>query len=144
MELEEFKLLTEQTNDLISVNDLHNKKDRTLIYGYTCERNTFHVYLKDMQIHTVAYNTDYSGDKPKVKNMVEFAIKSNHDYVPDKRLYPECCDYEFCKLLKERNVRFLPFTTFDTDRHIDESDFYGFTLEDMEQEQGIDTLDVER
>ncbi len=142
MKLEEFKLLTE--NSLINVNDLHNKEDRTLLYGYTMERSTFHVYLKDMKIHTVVYNTDYSGDNPKPKNMIEVEVISNHDYIPDKRLYPERCDYEFCKLLKGNNVHSLPFTTFDTDRHIDKSDFYGFTLEDMEQEQGIDTLDVER
>jgi hypothetical protein len=39
-------------------------------------------------------------------------IRENEDYIPSKRLYPERCDFEFCKLLKETDVN-LPFTTFD-------------------------------
>lgn len=42
--------------------------------------------------------------------------------------YPETCDYEFCKLLKERGIS-LPFTGFNEKRTL--RDYYGFTLEDM-------------
>lgn len=103
-------------------------KDRTLLYGYTCDRRTFHVYLKDLKIHTVIYNVDYSCDNPKPKNMIEISVSSNMDYVPDKRLYPETCDYKFCKLLKNANIK-LPFTAFNENRPI--QDFYGFTLQDI-------------
>lgn len=33
----------------VDVYDLDNKNDRTLLYGYTCDRDTFHVYIKDMK-----------------------------------------------------------------------------------------------
>lgn len=103
-------------------------KDRTLLYGYTCERKTFHTYLKDMEIHVVVYDVNYSG-KPHPVGMKEIEVHSNQDYVPDKRLYPETCDYTFCKLLKRLGIE-LPFTTYNEDRP--KANFYGFTLEDAE------------
>lgn len=130
MTLRELEFLenVNKIDELINAKDLLNTKDRTLLYGYTCARETFHVYLKNNEIHIVIYNNDYSGDYTKPKNMRELAIKSNYDYVPDKRLYPEACDYEFCKLLKERDIS-LPFTGFNEERTI--RDYYGFTLEDV-------------
>lgn len=112
--------------------------NKTLLYGYTCERETFHVYIKNEQIHTVVYNTEYFRGEAVPKNIRELVIKSNHDYVPDKRLYPERCDYNFCKLLKERGVQ-LPFTTWSEPVEIDLEDsrypYYGFTLEDTEDKE---------
>lgn len=127
MTLNELKLLN-SVNDLIKVEDLSDTKDRTLLYGYTCSRKTFHVYLKNNEIHVILYNEDYDEKNVKPKNMRELFIKTNCDYIPDKRLYPEACDFDFCKLLKEKDIS-LPFTVFNTDRPI--QDFYGFTLEDM-------------
>jgi hypothetical protein len=56
--------------------------DRTLLYGYTCERETFHVYLKNKNIYAVVYENDYSTDKAKPKNMRQIIVTSNYDYVP--------------------------------------------------------------
>lgn len=75
------------------------------------------------EIHTITYNTNYLTMTPE--NLEEIEVKDNFGYVPDKRLYPETCDYEFCKLLKEAGVH-LPFTSFNSNRK--EEDFYGFTL----------------
>lgn len=127
MTLNELKILN-SVNDLIKVEDLSDTKDRTLLYGYTCSRETFHVYLKNNEIHVILYNEDYDEENVKPKNMRELFIKTNYDYIPDKRLYPEACDFSFCKLLKEKDIS-LPFTVFDVDRPV--QDFYGFTLEDM-------------
>ena len=91
---------------VIMAKDLIDKTNRTLLYGYTCERDTWHIYLKDCQIISVIYKYR--------KQPERMDINSNYHYVPDKRLYPECCDYEFCKLLKEKGIS-LPFTTW-TDR----------------------------
>lgn len=47
-------------------------KDRTLLYGYTCDRETFHVYMKNQNIHVVIYKSVYDKDKEgkfKVINM---------------------------------------------------------------------------
>ena len=129
-ELELIKNIDKMKDDPICADDLKPfLKDRTLLYGYTCDRCTFHVYLKNMEIHTVIYDNDYSEDKIKPKNMREVCIKSNYDYIPDKRLYPEACDYQFCNLLKNCNMN-LPFTSFNEERPI--QDFYGFTLEDCQ------------
>jgi hypothetical protein len=62
--------------------------------------------------------------------MRQIIVKSNYDYVPDKRLYPERCEYHFCRMLKEKGVH-LPFTTWNDD--VDGNcKYYGFTLEDIE------------
>lgn len=102
--------------------------DKTLLYGYTCERETFHVYVKNKEIYVVVYDNDYSTDKVKPKNMRQIIVKSNRDYVPDKRLYPERCEYHFCRMLKEKGIE-LPFTTWSDNVDLDRK-YYGFTLED--------------
>lgn len=88
MKKEEFEKLSEikKSEDLITVKDLVNKKDRTLLYGYTCSRETFHVYLKNLEIHTIIYQMDYLTNKPI--NMREILVEDNYKYIPDKRLYP--------------------------------------------------------
>ena len=119
MNIKEFELLKKGDiikKHILTVDDLNNKQNRTLLYGYTCNRETWHVYLKDEVIYTVMYggydNIDIS----------EVYVKTNNDYIPNKRLYPECCDYEFCKLLKEYEV-FIPFTTYNKEREY--SQYYG-------------------
>lgn len=114
--------------EIICAEDLKpHLKDRTLLYGYTCERETFHVYLKNKEIHVVTYYNDYSGDERKPKNMCEIKVTANNQFVPNKRLYPQRCDYAFCKLLKLKDIH-LPFTVWEDEQN--KKDFYGFTLED--------------
>lgn len=129
MNRSEYKLIEVLDNveeSIICAEDLKpHLKNRTLLYGYTCDRATFHVYLKDEKIHIVVYFNDYSSGVVKPKDMFEVIATSNKDFVPDKRLYPEACDYHFCKLLKLRNIH-LPFTTWNENRA--EQDYYGFTL----------------
>ena len=102
-------------------------KNRTLIYGCTSEGLIFHVYLKKMQIHSVTYKMDYSTKKPRPINMKEIKITSNADYIPDKKIYPEKCDFIFCKVLLDHDVD-LPLAPFCVNNSPKE--FYGFTLED--------------
>lgn len=86
--------------------DLQNKTPRTLLYGYTVDRDTWHVYINyEGHIKTVKY-AGLAGEVEQIHP------RCNKQYVPNKRLYPAKCDYEFCKLLKEAGVH-LPFTTFD-------------------------------
>lgn len=110
---------------VVQIFNLNNKADRTLLYGYTCDKDTFHVYIKNMKIHIITYTTDFRNNKPDF--IKEILIKSNNDYILNKRLYPETCDYEFCEILKQIGYN-LPFTLWNYDRPI--SQFYGFTLED--------------
>ena len=37
-------------------------KDRTLLYGYTCDRETFHVYMKNQNIQKRKRNLKYQID----------------------------------------------------------------------------------
>ena len=63
--------------------------------------------------------------------MRELKIKYNGEFIPDKRLYPESCDYEFCCLLKERGIT-LPFTRFDKEGNWQDPElhrFCGLTLD---------------
>lgn len=109
---------------LFQASDLHDKSDRTLLYGYTCSRSTFHVYMKNQEIHTLIYKR---GLDNKPVDLRERTVTCNREYLPDKRLYPETCDYEFCKLLKDAGYN-LPFTCWDNER--EEDVFYGYTLEE--------------
>lgn len=102
MNLRQYK--TVANYKMITANDLINKDDRTLLYGYTYNRDTWHVYLKDGEIVTVVYG--YKRAPARVK------VATNGGYMPSKRLYPECCDFEFCNLLKEKGV-YLPFAKWD-------------------------------
>ena len=105
MNQHEYASLQKTENTLISVDQLHNKSARTLLYGYTLERDTWHVYLdEDSKIKTVIYGV--VKDAPIKQINVTF----NDEYIPSKRLYAEKCDFEFCSLLKQHNI-VLNFTT---------------------------------
>lgn len=79
---------------------------RTLVYGYFTDRSDLHVYLaEDGRIHRVVYVGDtlaWYGTEETL-TLESFTVS--------KRLYPECCDFEFCQVLKEHDVS-LPFTTY--------------------------------
>lgn len=79
---------------------------RTLLYGYTCERATWHVYL-DAQ--GVLHKVVYVGNKLLLTHAS--GIIPDLGLIPDKRLYPEDCDEEACALLIKAGCN-LPFTTF--------------------------------
>ncbi len=93
----------------ISARDLNDLSPRTLLYGFTCERYTHHVYIKDEQVHLLVYSTTNTGNHTIIYRNGEIDISS---LIPDKRLYPESCELEFCKQLKMLGY-YLPFTTFD-------------------------------
>lgn len=86
---------------------LVNKTPGTLMYGYTCNRDTFHLYLDDAE---VIQCVTYSGDGLLLSHA--FGELEARKCVPDKRLCPERCDYEFCALLLSLQVS-LPFTIYD-------------------------------
>lgn len=99
----------------IYVNDLTDQSDRTLLYGYTTERHTFHVYLKDGVFHTLVY--EYNRAIPIYYNCgTSIAIDTDPFVVPNKRLYPETCDFEYCMLLRSRGALTVSFTGYDDKR----------------------------
>lgn len=119
----ELNRVNKKMDEVIDASMLMNKNDRTLLYGYTCDRLTWHVYIKDGVIHKVLYGTswDRDGEMP----VTEYEVKYNCDYIPNKRIYPECCDLEFCTLLAQRCIH-LPFTCYEDER--EKKQFYGKIL----------------
>ena len=88
-----------------------NSTDRTLLYGYTVDRETVHVYLHTGYVRRIVYN-ERTRVLPEVPQTFFTTLDS---VVPNKRLYPEACDYDFCAYLKRNGVH-LPFTTFNQTR----------------------------
>ena len=95
--------------------------DRTLVYGYTCSRDTFHVYKLDDELHILVY--DHL--ERTIKHVSGRSLQAQA-CAPDKRVYPESCDFEFAVLLHEREVR-LPFLPFSSTRYsrVHEQQFHG-------------------
>lgn len=123
MNAQEYELLQsiKPVHKVLTVDDLENKSPRTLLYGYTIERMTWHVYLNEQgEIVVMEYDRH---TKP-----VQKPVQENQDFVPSKRLYPERCDFEFCKLLTERNI-YLSFTTADFE-DFQEKRYYGATIKE--------------
>jgi hypothetical protein len=122
MKIEEYNRLKELKNVKQKVIDkdflMPYLADRTLLYGYTCDRNTWHVYIKDCIIHKVIYRYD--------TEPVEYEVNDNTDFIPDKRLYPEMCDYKFCLILQRLGYE-LPFTAWNDERL--EQQYYGKIIE---------------
>ena len=115
----QFKMLNKDSV-FINTDCLNNKEDRTLLYGYTTERDTWHVYIKDREIHTVWYG---NGD---LITPIKVNVTRNSDYIPNKRLYPDRCDYEFCKLLIDQG-EYLSFTLYPSNTYL-ENTYYGYIL----------------
>lgn len=143
MNEQEFSFLTKHAfkQNIISVDDLENKSDRTLIYGYTCDRDSWHVYLKDAQIITVVYTISYNNPPSGYSNnectydhngnpcMYSYNIidvECNASFIPDKRIHPNACDFEFCKLILE-NGGHLPFTGVAVDG-VETKQYYGLVI----------------
>ena len=130
IEYEHLKNSDMGNNKIIDSECLVDKKDRTLLYGYTCNKETWHVYIKDEQIHIVVYDFEWDDKlkKHKPSKLREIIPFSNCDFIPNKRLYPETCDFEFCKLLLEylnQDYTCLPFTAW---QEREELCFYGEIL----------------
>jgi len=62
------------------------------------------------------YPFDPRFDRQTVALSEDDADIDNRVYVPSKRVYPESCDFEFCKLLQQHGV-VIPFTTWSPERY---------------------------
>lgn len=147
MNLDKFNELIDYNRPkTISISDLEYKENRTLLWGYTCDRSSWHVYLLYGEIYHLCYdivnqaspsNGIINNDKSNPLDQWHFLINTKatsynldqHPLTPNKRLYPEACDYEFCLRLKERGIH-LPFTNFNEKRPT--KPFYGLTLDHIE------------
>jgi hypothetical protein len=100
-----------------SLHDLSEFTPRTLLYGYDVDRNSFHIYADDVGdiiLHVYNYNTTL-----RVQNLTKEGFSTEHliqgvpnAIVPNKRLYPQYCDFEFCRYLKQIGAE-LTFTAYE-------------------------------
>jgi hypothetical protein len=108
--------------NLIRVSELKNKTPRTLVYGYTLDRSSFHVYLdSEGLLHRRIYKKETKRNEHISATEVE-----SYKIVPSKRTYPECCDFEFAMLMGYKSVD-LNFTTFNP--NIKPQQFHGLTAD---------------
>lgn len=125
----QLKEMTEGKSKLIMAKDLSlPDKNRTLLYGYTCQRSTFHVYLKDGEIKVAIYD--------HLEDMWEWKVEYNNEYIPDKRIYPERSDFEFVSLLMQRGVNVMAHMLDWHDASeiaLKENGYYGYILEEKEE-----------
>jgi hypothetical protein len=83
--------------------------ERTLLLGYDCDRNTWHVYLQNGEIHKLVY--DHNLRVVSYFHADSFACRT---LCPDKRAFSESTDYVFAKLIAERIDEYgICFTTHD-------------------------------
>lgn len=129
--------------------ELTDTTPRTLLYGYTCNRATQHVYLgQDQLIHVLLYAPLHDSDGPGMGGL-DFLVLHHtsgltggqtypQGYVPDKRVYPEYSDFEFCKLLEEAGAE-ISFGGFRDDVGMSQP-YQGASLEFGRSERGIDLM----
>ncbi|MGJ4945150.1 hypothetical protein ACQR1W_31635 [Bradyrhizobium sp. HKCCYLS1011] len=80
---------------------------RTLLYGYNVDRLSWHVYQLDGWLHHAIYMGD--NGRAEFHDCGDKLLASSLS--PNKRLYPEACDFAFCRKLKLLGVH-LSFTTY--------------------------------
>ncbi len=109
---QEYEKLTSKNHD-IEVK-FFNLSPRTLLYGYTCARDTFHIYFDDEScVNKFIYN--YYNKTLFHKKYEVLTNVDLKDLVPDKRVYPESTDYEFLLILLTHQI-YVPFTRYDEER----------------------------
>lgn len=99
----------------------------TLAYGYTCDRDTWHAYVMNDEIHVLVY--PYRG----APLSHEHGPSMEADRLrPNKRVYPDTVNETFARLMREAGAE-LPFignfdfTTPDTVRRAGMGVFKGKT-----------------
>lgn len=85
-------------------------KEGTLTYGYNCDKDTIHVYVKDGVIHSVQYSK-VNGESV-IKRHIHGNVLAAETLKPEKRSYPEATLYSFAAQMIKAGVP-LSLTTFD-------------------------------
>lgn len=99
-------------------------KEGTLLWGYTCERYSFHVYLKDGMINRIIYS---KSENKLIDFICGKELKADVLY-PDKRLYPEATSYDFVVALRKAGQE-PSITNFNEEREVVQ--WYGKTYQEV-------------
>lgn len=133
----------------LGVLNLTDRSPRTLLYGEVQNGAKQHVYIgHDARIHVLVH-VPLRGEEGPGKFGVDFLVLSHTagpygglrnpaDFVPDNRVFPEFSDFEFCKLLEDREVR-IPFAPIL--KEVPENQvFHAAVMGQGRCEKGIDML----
>jgi len=120
MNIEQYNILrAARDEDKLHAADFAAGGERTLVYGYTVERYTFHVYLKDSLLHRHVY------DGQRTIAHRSGPALDIWDVNPGKRAYPERCDYDFIRAFESMGGT-MSFTHFNEEAELaEEPHFYG-------------------
>ena len=111
MTREEYDTLCQlKQRSVIKAVELEDQEPRVLIYGYQLNRDTFCLELieKDGVPFFRRKVTKYPGEI--VSDVILSHLQPEH-CIPDKRAYPEQCDFKFSLLLQQQGIE-IPFTVF--------------------------------
>lgn len=115
----------------INILNLENRRPRTLLYGYDVDKNTVHLYFRGWFFVYLRYNAEFELLESKENDvlLIDSGIGGNTgSFVPNKRVYWDRSDYEFCKLLKDRNVH-VAYT--GSNGPVELQQYYGRTFEEF-------------
>lgn len=120
MTKDELELLKNEidVSPMVNISELPAGYEGTLVYGYDCDRNTVHVYVKAGQIHAVTYNS--AGE---IVSHVFGEEVYTGTCKPSKRAYRQNTQYFFASLMAKKgydlsitegneNEESLPFGAF--------------------------------
>lgn len=131
MNKEQFELLRSEPQRAVFLPEMFaDKGDRTLLWGFWCNRADHHLYLADGTFYLyIGAGWDVRLDERHQKEQRFSFQQISLDtpmLIPDKRLYPEACDFDFCQALIAAGAN-LPWTTFNEERqeHRAREAFYG-------------------
>lgn len=132
MNSKQLEILTRPSK--IKMDDLDDKSDRTLIYGVNPFDNmsvAYHLYLQQEMFHLSFYDTK-TKEEFEFRNIKSFKYREEiTDFICTVLKYnPECCDNEFCQLLKSKGI-VLNYSPFDKDRP--SKKYYGIKYEELKR-----------
>lgn len=124
-ELNMYKMLGEKPDQEVYIHASDYRHGGTLLYGYTPDRETFHVYVRDGKIVRVIYNSI-----PHIK-VIDLArdVKLPVDMlIPAKRAYPDRTLLTFALDVFYKG-RTIPFTTMaDNAEPLRTGDYVGLVV----------------
>lgn len=88
----------------VVLNDLKDKKERTLLYGQVDGLKVMHTYIKGKRIYTVKYDNNFGlgflyAEDVKVEKLLDYVLVDNNF-----KVVIELSDYEFCNILAKEGV----------------------------------------
>lgn len=123
MNYQSFLALERQQYSLQAAHYVRCGTPRTLMFGYTTDRFTFHVYVANELLHKLIYDSI-----TLIPYLYESAERfSCGQVIPDKRAYPERCDFQFCRNILDLGFS-IPFAMWNDD-HYEDTLLHGITYE---------------